>query len=328
MVLKVAVANSLPLSSWVCRLWISTYAAEREKPPQLIGPEARAGTAAGAQIALVVFNSQLGGPSLAIAFPVQVGGAIAPHVGHNVAHVGAPLGPTSTFTITRWGAFSAGGRVAEAMVAPGGLPGLAVELLGATDRYLRPGVQDRVARQPGQKMNPIGSPGPFHKVGRAKVGIAPNHDHRIGPFPAKPLDDPPQKGKHIGRLTAPAGFKDRSNQLTGQSLINVNRHIAILPVEAVKQGELLLAVGGIVGIIAIQNHQAGLTGIGADKSLHKTLREAIQIGAADPVLKAAYGGLGGQIARRVRVRPLHIFNTGSARRWLQSSPSSYPQAIW
>jgi hypothetical protein len=93
------------------------------------------------------------------------------------------------------------------------------------------------------------------------------------------------------------------------------------------EGQLLLAVSFLLGVVQVQdNHLRGLS-ITGHKVLDKRLREAVDILAGSRVLQVREGRGAGPIgAGSSGARSSPRLKTGSPRRALASLPSSSPEA--
>src|SRR5699024_6923647 len=111
------------------------------------------------QIPFVIFDPQFGSPSLAVAFFVEMGGPVPPHVGDNIANICSP--PTRfNFHDNPLEGLPSAGFVAKRVVALDGPVRSPVGLLGAADGPLGPPVKAGGFRPARSKNGPSTGPGP------------------------------------------------------------------------------------------------------------------------------------------------------------------------
>ena len=132
------------------------------------------------------------------------------------------------------------------------------------------------------------------------MAITPDYDHRIGPFFSEAKDQLFQKRRNITLLTSPSWLEDRGDQLSRKTFINVQGHVTVIPIVMVVQVQLLLPIGIVVGIVAIQDDGFRFSIVGLHKDVHQFLAYAIQILAVNRVLQTAHRGLGGKSGAHLR----------------------------
>ena len=130
--------------------------------------------------------------------------------------------------------------------------------------------------------------------------IAANDDTCGGPGLADPGDYPAQYGKHVSGLRAASGPQHGGNQSPGTPLTDMQRHVAVTVVMGVKQGELLIAIRGAVGIVGLENdHRRGGV-IAGGKHIDQSLVHSVGIGGRNRVFQSAHGRLEGQVGILIR----------------------------
>jgi hypothetical protein len=78
------------------------------------------------------------------------------------------------------------------------------------------------------------------------------------------------------------------------------RVIHVLFVITVEEAELLLAMGGVIGGVHVQDDDLAGTGMGLEVQIEKPVREPAQVSGGHLVFEAGERGLGGQVNRTFR----------------------------
>jgi hypothetical protein len=83
------------------------------------------------------------------------------------------------------------------------------------------------------------------------------------------------------------------------------RQIAIALVVMIIEGEFLLAMGGIIGVVYIEDNGGGRLGVAGNEVVHAGLCEPIEVFAVHLMLQTGEGGGTRQVLRRLQGKPLH-----------------------
>ena len=270
-----------------------------QEQAELVCLEAMTGRAVTSQIQFMLFDPQFCRTSCTVALFIQGLCSELNQVGDDVADIGSHGGYFDLNDHLLWIA-PGSGLVRERMVAFNVLAVLLIFSFRTYDGCCRQLMQLPVSAHPSDVTGIVLFFTPAHKIGGSKMAITTNNDHRIGPFLSEMKDQLFQKRGNIGLLTPSARFEDRGDQLTRETLINMQGHVAVITVIMVVQVQFLLTVGIVVGIITIQNDDSRFPVVRLDKDVHQFLPYAIQILVVYGVLQAAHRGLGGQRKARLR----------------------------
>jgi hypothetical protein len=83
----------------------------------------------------------------------------------------------------------------------------------------------------------------------------------------------------------------------------MQRHVTIVFVVIVKEGELLTPIGGILCVVEIKHNELGGRVVGLDEFVGKHLSEAIKSGVGDGIFESADGWLTGEGMSLLRMSP-------------------------
>ena len=126
---------------------------------------------------------------------------------------------------------------------------------------------------------------PLHHLGVGKVAVAARDDQGVGPRLPQALDQPSQHREHL-RTAEALGREDRGDQASREALIHVKGEETLATIIAIIPDLLLLAMGGVLGVIEVEHDELGGTVVGGDKLLQKHECQAVELGAGDTVFKA------------------------------------------
>src|SRR5258708_308796 len=145
----------------------------------------------------------------------------------------------------------------------------------------------------------------FIEHGQSEAGIAAQPDLHAGKGGLQSRHQAQEHGQDTGMTGGVSRTQPRCQQASGVALENQHGVIHVLAVGAVEKTELLLAVGGIVGGVEVEQNLAALADLIAaetDELLAPSVVEAHQIAARGRVLPAA--------ERRLRAQSLAQFLIG------------------
>ena len=111
------------------------------------------------------------------------------------------------------------------------------------------------------------------------------------PVPADALDQPAQVMAYLaarGRLARPQQYRHWAG---GHRVIDMDRQKAAFAVMGVEQGQLLMAVHDIDGVVDVQCHGMGWVGVAGAVDVHHRIAQADHLTQARRVLPARHGRL-------------------------------------
>ena len=140
----------------------------------------------------------------------------------------------------------------------------------------------------------------LHQLGVGEMPVAAQHD--VGLRPGRPhafehaLDD------HgvLGPGRALAGTQGGGDEVPGDPLEEKQRQIAVATVVVVVETELLLTVGGVLGVIHVQHDDGRWDRITGDELIDVRLGDAVEVFGSSRILQARDRGSAGQIAFAVQ----------------------------
>jgi len=125
----------------------------------------------------------------------------------------------------------------------------------------------------------------------------------------EPLDDPLEHGHRTMGGMGVSRPKHTGHGKTRQAIKDQKGMVHVLVIIAMKEAQLLMPVGGIIGRIDVKNDHISRTRMGLKIQRKEPVTETPQVPPSDPVFKTTKRGLGGKIPRCLRK---------SSRRNLQS----------
>lgn len=279
-----------------------------QKEPELVGLEPVATRAAGLEVELEFLDPVFGFAAADVELVVDPLGSQIVHVGHDKSGVGA-LGEVFHLGHDAAGMLPGVGLVGEgregALLFPGGLVGLAGLFDQRGDAVAKAGVGNEADRV-GDVQTLQGAV----EVGDGKAAVGPHEDVGFGVALLQPGENPSEDvGGAFGGM-GPAGAQHGGQGVAGEAVEDEKRMEHVLAVEAVEEGELLAAVGGIVGGIDVDDDQAPGAGVGGDVGFDEEFGNTDQLFSGDAVFEPAQGGLGGEIGGRIGGAPGGDFEGG------------------
>lgn len=263
-----------------------------EVEAELVGGEAAAGHPVGVQIGFQLLDHQLYIASSAIASLVnELPRAV--EVGDDEPHVRSEHADLD-FDNHALCVLPAASLVHELVVSLG-RPSRAAEHLHVVGHPLLDlPVEHAVPCQAGDEADAPLLHRPVHELVAAEVAVAPDDDFGVLPALAQAGDQPDEQPGNVDGLVAAPRTQHGQYELAAQPLENEQRHVAILVVVIVEQGELLTAVGVRVGVVAVEDD--GLRGllVGGDEMLNEHFADVPQLFRRQGVLHTAHGRLGCQ----------------------------------
>ena len=145
----------------------------------------------------------------------------------------------------------------------------------------------------------------LHQLRIGEMPVAAQHDVRIGPGRAQVLEHPLEDHGVFRPFRSFAGTQRRGDELARNALEEEQRQIAMAAVMMVVEAQLLLPVGGVLGVIHVQDEERGRCGIAGDELIDKRLGQAVDILGRCGILQTREGGGAGQIAVGVQGLVIH-----------------------
>ena len=112
--------------------------------------------------------------------------------------------------------------------------------------------------------------------------------------------DMAQHERHLGTVRGLAGAQDHRHRLAAGGLVDVDRQEAAAVVVGVEQGQLLLAVNPILGVVDVEHDAARHLLEAVAEQLDHRGHHPLQRGGAGQVLQPAHRRLRAQLRRRLR----------------------------
>ena len=127
--------------------------------------------------------------------------------------------------------------------------------------------------------------------GHGKTGIGPKEDQGLGIGLPQLLDQPLEHRQRPVGGVGVAGAQHRGQGKAVPAVKDEERMIHVLFVIAVEEAELLLAVGGVIGGVHVDDDDLPGAGMGLEVQLQQHIGEAAQVLGGGPVLKPGESGL-------------------------------------
>ena len=131
--------------------------------------------------------------------------------------------------------------------------------------------------------------------GRGIMGIAPHHDDDLRPGFPDTGDDALEDGADFCAGGSPARTEDSGDEIAALSFEDEHGLEAEFVIIAVEERHLLVAMGGVVGIIEVQDDMVGRSFVRGDKEVNQSISQAAQVFGGDSILQAGKRGLTGQV---------------------------------
>jgi hypothetical protein len=143
---------------------------------------------------------------------------------------------------------------------------------------------------------------PRIQPGDGAAAVGPQLDRHVRPGAAQPAHEPAQHQHEEAAAVGVAWSEHRRDQLAGVAVEDQEWVVHVLLIEAVVGDTLLVAMGGIVGAIDIDQHLAGwsVPAALADVEVDERDRQSLDGVAVDGVLQPGEGRLAGKIRTAVR----------------------------
>jgi hypothetical protein len=127
------------------------------------------------------------------------------------------------------------------------------------------------------------------------IGISPHNDAHLRPglsdFSNHPLED----GNDLLACRPLSGPQHCGYQFAASPFIDVDGHIAVIPMIGIEKSQLLMAISQIIRVIDIQDYALWRFAVGSDKHIDKHFCDPIKVRTRNAVLKPADGRLTGQL---------------------------------
>ena len=132
-------------------------------------------------------------------------------------------------------------------------------------------------------------------------------DEDMGPWPVPPQrgEEPDQDHGVFGAGGALARAEAGGHQGMGGAFENEQGQIAIAPIVVVIEGEFLLAMGRVIGVIEVKHNGGGRLGVAGDEVVDQRVGEPVEVLAVDAVFQPRKGGGTRQVLGGLQGRPLH-----------------------
>ena len=133
-----------------------------------------------------------------------------------------------------------------------------------------------------------------------KAGIGPEKDQGLGVSLPQLFDQPFEYCQRpLGGMSV-AGAQHRGQGKAVAAVKDEERVVHVLFIIPVKEALLLVAVGGVIGGIHVQDDDLAGAGMGLEIEVQQPIGEAAQVPGVSPVLKPGESGLGGQVRGTLR----------------------------
>ena len=97
-----------------------------------------------------------------------------------------------------------------------------------------------------------------------------------------------------------AGTQGGGDEFAGEFLEDKQRQVAVVAVMVVIKGEFLLAMGGILGVVHIEDNHRGWLGVTGNELINKGPGHAVEIPGRGGIFQTREGGRTGQVTRRIQ----------------------------
>src|SRR5512134_106689 len=178
-------------------------------------------------------------------------------------------------------------------LCPGGP--LLVEPTGFLHDGSRLAQQDRVTSEPEDEidMAPVGEH--LKDLWGGEMTVPTDQD--MGPWPVAPQisEEPDQDHGILGAERPLSRPEAGGHQGMGSAFKNEQGQIAIAPVMMVIEGEFLLAMRRVIGVIEVKDNGGGGLGVTGNEVVDERLREPVEVFAVHAVLQPGEGRGTGQV---------------------------------
>ena len=131
--------------------------------------------------------------------------------------------------------------------------------------------------------------------GSGIMRIAPHHDDDLRPGLPDTGDNPFEDGADFLAGGPFARAENGGDELAALSFEDEHGFEAESVVIAVEEGELLGAMGGVLGVVEVQDDMVRRSLVGGDEEVNRSISQAAQIFGGDGVLQTGKRGLTGQV---------------------------------
>ena len=142
-------------------------------------------------------------------------------------------------------------------------------------------------------------------LGGRKMAVAADQDMGVGPALTQVRQETGQNHGILRACGACPRPEARGDQRMRRSLKDKEGQITIALVVMVIEGEFLLAMRGVIGVIEVQHDGRGGLCVAGNKVVHEGRGETIEVLAVHLVLQPRERGSTGQVVRGLQRKPLH-----------------------
>jgi len=135
----------------------------------------------------------------------------------------------------------------------------------------------------------------LHQFGVGEMAVAAQHDVGLGPGGTQTLENPLEDHGVLRPLWALAGTEGGGDEFAGDPLEQEQRQVAVAAVVVVVEAQLLRSVGGVLGMIHVQDDELGWFGIAGDELIDEGLGQAVDVFGRGAILQARERGGAGQV---------------------------------
>ena len=160
--------------------------------------------------------------------------------------------------------------------------------------------QDGVAGEAKDEIGMRVIEGELHQFRVGEVAITAQDDAGIGPSLPQAAQHPLEDHGVLRSGGTLAGTQGGGDEFAGESLEDKQRQVAVVAVMVVIKGEFLLAMGGILGVVHIEDNHRGWLGITGDELINKGLGHAVDIPGRGGIFQTREGGRTGQVTPRIQ----------------------------
>ena len=184
--------------------------------------------------------------------------------------------------------------------------------------------QDGIASEAKDKIGPAVGGDHVDDLRGGKMTVAADQDVGVGPVVTQIGQQPDQDHGIFGPGGAGARAQVGRDQRMGGPFENEERQRAMVLIVMIIEGKLLLAMGGIIGVIQIEHDSGGRLRVTGDEVVHEGPREPIEVFAVYLCSRRENVGRTGQACSGLQGgRSTPSLNMGSRRRLLASLPSAH-----
>lgn len=168
---------------------------------------------------------------------------------------------------------------------------------------LSPACQNLVAGQAEDKVGIPISQDQGHQFRIGEVAVAAQQDMGCGPVPTQQVEHPLHDHGVLGAAGGFARTQHGGDEGARVGLEHQQGQVTMVAVMVVVEGQRLLAVGGVVGMVHVQRDAARGVFIPGDELLDQGAGQAVDVAAPQRAFQAGVGGAAGQRRVGIQRRP-------------------------